>query len=74
MADTTLHGHTRAVKMLLRFWGTLKAIYCRGVYFDMPKIAEKKLPVLDTDELKRVIDTCRATRDEALVMFWPIPA
>jgi site-specific recombinase XerD len=66
-ADSTLHDHTRAIRTLLRFWfaeGYLEKL----VTFDMTRVAKKRLPVLSTDELKKVIEDCRSKRDNALVV------
>ena len=68
LADSTLHGHARAIKTLLRFWHG-EGYTPQAVKFDMPKIADKKLPVLDSEDLKRVLTACSTPRDKALVMF-----
>jgi integrase/recombinase XerD len=68
LADTTLHGHARAVKTLLIFWNE-EGYLPQRVKFDMPKIADKKLLVLDAQELKKVISSCKKVRDKALVMI-----
>lgn len=68
LADTTLHGHARAVKTLLLFWNSENYLP-HVIKFEMPKIADKKLLVLDAEELKKVISSCRKVRDKALVMF-----
>jgi integrase/recombinase XerD len=68
LADTTLHGQARAVKTLLLFWNAENYLP-QVVKFEMPKLADKKLLVLDAEELKKVISSCKKVRDKALVMF-----
>jgi len=69
LADTTLHGHARAVKTLLLFWHD-EGYLSQRIKFDMPKIADKKLPCLDADQLKQVLKACHTPRDKALIMLF----
>ena len=66
-ADRTRHAYARAIKTLLRFWHREKYIP-EAVTFDMPKIAKKRLPVLNAEQLKQVIQACNI-RDKAIVLF-----
>jgi integrase/recombinase XerD len=65
--DTTVWDHARAVKTMLRFWhqeGYLPA----PVRFELPRIAKKRLPVLNIDELRQIAQACNV-RDRAIVLF-----
>ena len=66
-ADTTLHDHARAIRTLLRFWHS-EGYTQECVTFDMPKVAKKRLPVLDEKQLKQIVQVCD-TRDRAIVLF-----
>lgn len=68
LADTTLHGHARAIRTLVRFWHE-EGYLSQPVKFAMPKLAEKRLPVLDASQLEKVIKACQNTRDKALVLL-----
>ena len=39
------------------------------VTFAMPKVAQKRLPVLSADEMIKVIAACRKPRDKAAVLL-----
>jgi site-specific recombinase XerD len=67
-ADTSLHGNARAIRTLLRFLNAEKYMP-ELVRFDMPKIAQKRLPVLSADELAKVLAACLSKRDKALILF-----
>jgi len=66
-ADTTLHDHARAIRTLLKFWHEEGYTQSR-VKFDMPKVAKKRLPVLNAEQLKQVIKVCDV-RERAIVLF-----
>jgi integrase len=66
-ADRTLHAHARAIKTLLKFWHREKYISA-PVVFEMPKIAKKRLPVLNAEQLQTVVKACNI-RDKAIVLF-----
>ena len=53
-ADTSLHGAARAIRTLVRFWFDEKYMPDL-VKFAMPKIAQKRLPVLSADQLSKVL-------------------
>jgi site-specific recombinase XerD len=67
LQDTTMHDYARAIKTLLRFWHA-EGYIPQPVRFDMPKLARKRLPVLTSDQLRRVVSVC-GVRDRALVLF-----
>src|SRR5512135_1481272 len=68
LSDRTAHTHARAIKTLLIFWAREKYMPER-VYFDMPRFAKKRLPVLSPDELRTIIAACETPRDRALIML-----
>jgi site-specific recombinase XerD len=67
-ADRTLHAHARAIKTLLRFWHA-EGYMPAPVQFAMPRIQEKRLPVLDAAQLRKVLQAGLSQRDLALVML-----
>lgn len=66
--DTTIHDNARAIRTLLRFWHA-EGYLEKPVKFDMPRVAKKRLPSLDAEQLKKVIDACKSKRDKALLLF-----
>lgn len=67
-ADTNLHGAARAIRILLRFWFAEKYL-TKLVKFAMPKIAQKRLPVLTAEQLGKVLAVSKKPREMALVLF-----
>lgn len=68
LADSTLNGHARAIKTLLRFWHA-ENYMTNPVKIQMPKIAKKRLPVLDADQVGAVVKVCKDRREKALFLF-----
>ncbi len=68
LADTYIHGHARAIKTLLRFWHA-EGYMTNAVKFEMPKLSKKRLPVLDADQVSKVLAACASARDKALLLF-----
>ena len=66
-ADSTLWGHARAIKTMLKFWND-EGYLPSPVKFDLPKIGQKRLPVLNAEELKRVLSFCDV-REKAIILF-----
>jgi site-specific recombinase XerD len=67
-SDGTLADHARGIRVMVRFWlaeGYLPA----AVRFDIPKVAKKRLPTLDADNLAAVLAACDNPRDRALIML-----
>lgn len=65
--DTTVWDHARAIKTMVRFWkeeGYIQEV----IRFDLPKLAKKRLPVLNAEQLKQIIQACNV-RDRAIVLF-----
>jgi site-specific recombinase XerD len=68
LTDMTAANHGSAIRTRLRF--RLKEKYItEPVAFDMPRVANKRYPVLTADELKQVIAACRRPLDKAIVML-----
>ncbi len=66
--DRTVHDHARAVKTLLRFWhaeGYLPA----PIAFQMPKLQQRRMPVLSADQLRQILAVDLSARDRALILF-----
>jgi integrase len=64
----TAHDNAHAIKTLLRFWHTENYILSQ-ITFAMPKVAQKRLPVLSADELTKVIAASRSLREKAMMLF-----
>jgi site-specific recombinase XerD len=67
-SDGTLADHARGIRVCVRFWlqeGYLPA----AITFQIPKVAKKRLPTLDADNLARVLTACDNPRDRALIML-----
>jgi site-specific recombinase XerD len=65
--DTTLHDHARAIRTLIRFWHA-ESYIPELVKFDMPRLEEKRLPVLTAEQLQQIVKACNV-RDKAIVLF-----
>lgn len=65
LADTTLHGNARAIRTLVRFWH--EEGYMEAVKFSMPKLTQKRLPVLTTEQAILVLCACHKPRDKAIM-------
>ena len=68
MSDSYINNHARAIRTLLKFFHTEKYIQ-EPVAFQMPTIAEKRLPVLSSEEVKKLVGACRQPRDKALILL-----
>ena len=65
--SSTVWGHARAVKTMLRFWH--KEGYIQTpVKFELPRIAKKRLPVLNAEQLKQIVKACDV-RERAIDLF-----
>ena len=63
-----IHSYARSVKTFLRF---LHAEECipKPISFQMPRIGEKRLPILSIEEVQKVIGVCENVRDKAIIML-----
>jgi len=68
MSDSYINNHARAIRTLLRFLHGEKYIP-EAVTFQMPTIAEKRLPVLSGEEVKQLVSACWTARDKALILL-----
>ena len=65
--DTTVWDHARAIKTMVKFWkeeGYLPEV----IRFELPKLAKKRLPVLNAEQLQTIVKACNV-RDRAIVLF-----
>jgi site-specific recombinase XerD len=67
-SDGTLADHARGIRVMVRFWHA-EGYTPAPVSFQIPKVAKKRLPTLDADQLARVIGACDNPRDRALIML-----
>ncbi len=67
-SDQTVHDHARAIRTLLRFWHA-EAYLPSPVIFDMPKLLQKRLPVLSAEQLQQLLAADLSARDRALNLF-----
>jgi site-specific recombinase XerD len=68
LSDSYIHNHARAIRTLLHFFLNEKYIPA-PVVFQMPSLANKRLPCLSEEDVKKLIDACQEPRDKALVML-----
>ncbi len=64
--DSTAWDYARAVKTMLRFWHDEG--YIQPVKFELPKIAQRRLPVLTQDQVRQIVKACNI-RDRAIILF-----
>ncbi len=67
-SDTTVHDHARAIKTLLRFWHEENYLPA-PVLFGMPKLQQKRLPILTAKELRAVLSSGLTPRDLAIIVL-----
>ena len=68
LQDSTINNHARAIRTMLRFFQSEKYV-AEPVVFQIPTIAEKRLPCLSEEEVKKLLDACREPRDRALILL-----
>ena len=68
MSDSYINNHARAIRTLLRFFHMEKYIN-EPVEFQMPTIAQKRLPVLSSDEVQKLLAACQKKRGKALILL-----
>jgi integrase/recombinase XerD len=66
-SDWTLNGHARTIRTLLRFWHK-EGYLPQAVTFDMPKVRQKRLAFLTSEQIKRVLAVCDL-RQKAIILF-----
>jgi len=62
----TIHSHARAIKTFLRFCHQENYIPCH-VKFEMPRVPNKAMPLLNPKQIKQVMRACRSIKHKALV-------
>lgn len=68
LADSYIHDHARAIRTLLEFFNSEKYI-TTPVTFQMPAIADKRLPCLSTEDVQKLLVNCQIPRDKALILL-----
>lgn len=68
LQDSTINNHARAIRTMLRFFHAEKYI-SEPIVFQIPSIAEKRLPCLSAEDVKKLLDVCQIPRDKALVLL-----
>ena len=68
LADSYIHGHARAIKTLMRFFYT-EDYTAQVVKFDMPKVGNVKLLVLNAEKVRQLLKACTLPRDKALILL-----
>lgn len=68
LADTTLHGNARAIRTLLRFWHE-EGYMPTPVKVDMPKLTNKRLPILGAEDVTTIVRSCKALRDRVIMLL-----
>lgn len=66
LCDSTIHGHARAVRTLVRFLHHEKYIP-DPIVFDMPAVDKKRLLVLSVSEILKVLSACLTIRDKMVI-------
>ena len=67
-SDSYIHTYARSTKTLIRFLHA-EGYIPHPIEFQMPKIGEKRLPILSIEEVKKVIGACESIRDKAVIML-----
>jgi len=67
-SDSYIHTYARSAKTFLRFLHSEEYIP-EPIRFQMPKIGEKRLPILSIEEVKIVIEACKTIRDKTIIML-----
>ena len=68
LADTYIHNHARAIRTLLTFFHTEKYI-TTSITFQMPGMAEKRLPCLSIEDVQKLLADCQTPRDNAVILL-----
>ncbi len=66
LTDRSVFAHASGIRTFLRF--SHAEGYLPEIRIDMPKVAKKRQPSLDADQLRRVIAVAQTNRDKAIVM------
>ncbi len=68
LADTYIHNHARAIRTLLTFFLNEKYITAQ-ITFQMPSMADKRLPCLSTEDVQKLLADCQNPRDKAVILL-----
>jgi len=67
-SDSYIHAIARSIRTFIYFLHEESYIE-ETIKFKMPRIEQKRLPVLSLDEIRKVLDACENIRDSAIVLF-----
>lgn len=68
LSDTYIHNHARAIRTLLTFFHTEKYIMT-PITFQMPSMADKRLPCLSPEDVQKMLGNCQTPRDRAVILL-----
>ena len=68
LADSYIHNHARAIRTLLAFFHNEEYI-TTPITFQMPSIAEKRLPCLSSEDVQKLLADCQTPRDKAVILL-----
>jgi integrase/recombinase XerD len=68
LADRTVHGHARGIRAFLNFCHE-EGYIDDPIVVKMPKVRQKRLPMLTVEELNMVLAACRTPRNYALLLL-----
>lgn len=66
--DSYIHTYARSIRTYVRFLFQEEYIP-QIIKFEMPRIGEMRLPVLNIDQVKRLFDSCSVPRDKAIILL-----
>lgn len=64
----TIHGYARVLRTFLLF-SYNEGHMTERVVFPMPRLGKQRLPVLNAEQVKKLLKICKAPREKALVLF-----
>ncbi|MEW5827796.1 MAG: tyrosine-type recombinase/integrase, partial [Chloroflexota bacterium] len=67
LSDSYINNHARAIRSMLRFFHAEKNIP-EPITFQLPAIASKRLLVLSSEEIKKLVEASQNKRDKALLL------
>lgn len=67
-SDSYIHTFARSIRTFLRFLHS-EGYIPEPIQFQMPKIGEKRLPVLSIDDVRKALSVCEQSRDRLLLLM-----
>jgi len=68
LSQASIHSFARGARAFLRFLHR-EGYTEKLIEFEMPRVEQKRKPVLTTDDIRRVLAACKQPRDSALVLL-----